>query len=140
VPTDLLRSTWSAISAGHGVLRSSFRDTKLGGLLRSEKEAAEASWRDLDWTDVPLPELPGRWTSALEEEAARPIDLSVAPVIRFVAIRLPNASTHLLVTYPRFLLDEETWFFVLCEWIEALEGSEPAGKPGQSTGRNQNRF
>lgn len=124
VPAEKLRHTWSGLAARHGVLRSAFRSKKQG-LIQAESDAAEASWRELDWSEVPLSELASRWAKTLAEEAARPIDLATAPVIRFVTIRLPGGSNHLLATNPRFLLDEDSWFLLLCEWIEALDG-QPA--------------
>ncbi len=125
VPMEKLRSTWSGLAARHGVLRSAFRSQKFGGLIQVESDAAEASWRELDWSEVPVSELGSRWSKTLAEEAARPIDLATAPVVRFVTIRLPGGSNHLLATHPRFLLDEDSWFLLLCEWIEALDG-QPA--------------
>jgi non-ribosomal peptide synthetase component F len=61
-----------------------------------------------------------------EEEAARPFDLATPPLVRFVAIQLPGGHCHLLATFPRFLLDEESVFALICEWLEALEGVVPA--------------
>ncbi len=139
VSTEKLRATWSGLAARHGVLRSAFRSQKSGVLIRAESDAAEASWRELDWSEVPVSELGSRWSGTLAEEAARPIDLATAPVLRFVTIRLPGGSNHLLATHPRFLLDEDSWFLLLCEWIEALDGQpspelleESASEPGTS--------
>lgn len=128
VPMEKLRATWSGLASRHGVLRSAFRSQKFGGLIRAESDAAEASWRELDWSEVPVSELGSRWAATLAEEAARPIDLATAPVLRFVTIRLPGGSNHLLATHPRFLLDEDSWFLLLCEWMEALDG-QPAPEP-----------
>ncbi|MEX1118990.1 MAG: AMP-binding protein, partial [Terrimicrobiaceae bacterium] len=122
IPMEKLRATWSGLASRHGVLRSAFRSQKIGGLIRVESEAAEASWRELDWSEIPVSELASRWAATLAEESARPVDLATAPVLRFVTIRLPGGSNHLLVTHPRFLLDEDSWFLLLCEWVEALDG------------------
>ncbi len=129
VSMEKLRGTWSGLAARHGVLRSGFRSQKFGGLIRTESDAAEASWRELDWSEVPVSELASRWAGTLADEAARPIELATAPVLRFVTIRLPGGSNHLLVTQPRFLLDEDSWFLLLCEWIEALDGQNAPELP-----------
>jgi pimeloyl-ACP methyl ester carboxylesterase len=140
VPAEKLRQTWSGLATRYGVLRSAFRSNKIGGLIQAENDAAEASWRQLDWSEVPVSELGSRWAETLAEEAALPIDLATAPAIRFLTIRLPDGSNHLLATHPRFLLDEDSWFLLLCEWIEALDGQpapeligEPAPEPSAST-------
>lgn len=125
VPVPLLTQTWERLASLHGALRSSFRKGHSKPLIRTEHDGAKASWRELDWSDVPPTELAERWASALADEASRPIDPQSPPPIRFLAIRLPGGSSHLLATYPRFLLDEESWFFLLCEWLEALDGRLP---------------
>jgi non-ribosomal peptide synthetase component F len=125
VPEALLRGTWAALALARGILRSGYRKGHGRPMVRIEHEKAEPSWRDLDWSDVPREELAARWAQAREEEAARPVDPLLAPPIRFLTIRLPGGSTHLLATHPRFVFDEESWFFLLCEWLEALDGKLP---------------
>jgi hypothetical protein len=130
VPAALLRETWAALALAHGTLRSGYRKGHGRPMVRLEHETAEPAWRDLDWSDVPHGELAVRWAEARAGEAARPIDPQMPPPIRFLTIRLPDGATHLLATHPRFLFDEESWFFLLCEWIEAFEGKLP--KPAEA--------
>ena len=138
VPGPLLREAWKAVASAHGVLRSAFRKAGASGLQRIEHDGAEASWRDLDWSEVPPEDIGARWTALQAEEVARPIDLHVAPVLRFVSITLPGGARHQLVTFPQFAIDEEAWFFFLCEWLEALEGRRPEksrpGSPAAASG------
>lgn len=123
VPTALLRSTWAALSARHDSLQSGFRFGKSPARI-FHGDAAPA-WSELDWSELPAGEVRERWAGLLAAEAANPPEESMAPPLRFVAIRLPGGSTHVLATHPRFFLNEEAWFFLLCEWIEALGGAPP---------------
>jgi len=133
VPVARLRESWTRMASGHEALRSGFRPSG-GKLFRIAGEVAGTPWRELDWKDVPPADLPARWADELAADAARPLDASLAPALRFLAITLPGGSTHVLATFPRFLVDEESLFFVLCEWIESLEGAgnPPPPSPGDS--------
>lgn len=124
-----LQAAWRKVAAVHGMLRSGFRKAATGELIRRELEAAESPWRTLDWQAVPPQEIPARWSALLEEDAAQPIDLANPPLLRFVAILLPGGHSHLLATFPRFLLDEDSLFHLICEWLEAIDGSTPVATP-----------
>jgi len=120
-----LRASWQKVAAVHGMLRSGFRKAATGELMRRELEAAESPWTSLDWQNVPSAEIPRRWSALLEADAAQPIDLANPPLLRFQTILLPGGHCHLLATFPRLLLDEDSLFQLLCEWLEALEGATP---------------
>ena len=126
---DHLQAAWRKVAAVHGMLRSGFRKAPSGELMRREHEGAECPWHTLDWQAVPPEEIPARWAALLEEDAAQPIDLATPPLLRFCAILLPGGHCHVLATFPRFLLDEDSLFHLICEWLEALEGANPAGTP-----------
>lgn len=128
VPAEKLRSLWSRMAAAHPILRSSFRGSG-SKLVRVVHEASEPPWKELDWREVPVSEIGSRWAAELAADAARPLDASVAPALRFLAITLPGGSTHVLLTFPRYLLDEESLFFLLCEWIEGVEGAASQNAP-----------
>jgi hypothetical protein len=69
-----------------------------------------------------------------EGEIAQTFDLADPPLIRFVAIELPAGHCHLLMTYPKVLLDEDALFRLLCAWLGALEGALPLdveSRPGR---------
>jgi len=127
-----LRESWHRVSARHGILRSTFRKAPTGEFLRQERDAAEAPWRTLDWSSVPGTELGARWKATCDEDAAEPLDLSKAPAIRFLAIDLPNGHCHLLITFPKVLLDEDSLFRLLCDWLNAFEGELPPAETSES--------
>jgi Non-ribosomal peptide synthetase modules and related proteins len=123
---ELLQSAWRKVAAAHGMLRSGFRKASTGELYRREQEASEIPWQTLDWQAVAPAEIPARWTTLLEEDAAKPMDFAHPPLLRFTVILLPGGHCHVLATFPRFLLDEDSLFQLICEWLEALEGVVPA--------------
>jgi hypothetical protein len=124
-PAARIRQAWQQVIAQYGVLRSSFFRVPTGEFLYRQHEGVEASWQLMDWTKVTAEEVPRRWSALLEEDAAQPFDLARPPLIRFVTIELPAGHCHLLMTYPKVLLDEDALFRLLCAWLGALEGALP---------------
>ena len=124
-PAARVRQAWQQVTANYGVLRSSFFKVPAGDFLYREHDGIEASWRLLDWTKLAAEEAPERWSALLEEDAAQPFDLAKPPLVRFIAIELPQGHCHLLMTYPKVLLDEDAVFRLLCAWLGALEGALP---------------
>lgn len=122
---EQLRASWQKVAAVHGMLRSGFRKAAGGELARREHDAAESPWTAQDWQTVPPEEIPQRWSALLEADAVQPIDLANPPLLRFQTILLPGGHCHVLATFPRLLLDEDSLFHLICEWLEALEGGTP---------------
>lgn len=122
---DQLRASWQKVAAVHGMLRSGFRKGAGGELARREQEEGESPWTAQDWQNVPPEEIPRRWAALLEADAAQPIDLASPPLLRFQTILLPGGHCHVLATFPKLLLDEDSLFHLICEWLEALEGGTP---------------
>jgi non-ribosomal peptide synthetase component F/pimeloyl-ACP methyl ester carboxylesterase len=124
-PAARVRQAWQQVTAHYGVLRSSFFKVPAGEFLYREHDGIEALWQLLDWTKLTADERPHRWSALLEEDAAQPFDLAKPPLVRFTAIELPQGYCHLLMTYPKVLLDEDAVFRLLCAWLGALEGALP---------------
>jgi len=124
-PIGHLRDAWQEVITARGILRSSFPKAAAGEILHRHHEAADISWSSLNWTDIAPAELSPRWQALLNEDARAPFDLSTPRLIRFKAIELPGGHCQLLVTFPKLLLDEDVVFHVLCEWLEALQGTAP---------------
>ena len=124
-PAARARQAWQQVTAHYGVLRSSLFKVPAGEFLYREHDGIEASWQLLDWTKLTAEETPHRWSALLEEDAAQPFDLAKPPLVRFAAIELPQGHCHLLMTYPKVLLDEDAVFRLLCAWLGALEGALP---------------
>lgn len=124
-PAARVRQAWQQVITHYGVLRSSFFKIPTGEFLYREHDDIEGSWQVLDWSKTSPEEVPRRWAALLEEDAAQAFDLAMPPLVRFVAIELPAGHCHLLMTYPKVLLDEDALLRVLCAWLGALEGALP---------------
>lgn len=116
-----IHDAWRAVTARHGILRSSFVRRGDGSLLVREGDAIETPWTTLDWQDEPAESIPEKWTSLLSEDAATSIDMSKAPCVRFHEILLPGGGAHFLLTVPAFLLDERSTAQVLVDWLLTLD-------------------
>jgi len=124
-PAEALREAWQKVADGRSILRSHFSKAATGETLHRTREATEVSWSTLDWKDVPPAEISALWQDVQEKDAVQAFDPSKPPLVRFQAIELPGGHCHLLVTFPKLLLDEDALFHILCEWIEALQGAVP---------------
>lgn len=131
-PVAHLQNAWQQVAAGQGAFHASFTRAATGEMLRRETDDSAIAWTTLDWKDVPPAEIPARWQALLENDARQPFDLAAPPLLRIQAIELPGGHCHQLVTFPKLLLDEDTLFHVLCEWLEVLEGRPPQ-EPAQPT-------
>lgn len=118
----ILQAAWQHLIASHPVLRSGFLKSSSGETVQRIADSGEPSWAVHDWKDVPLTDIPARWNALLEADAAKPFDPANPPLLRFQAIELPGGHCHQLVSFPKLLLDEDTLFHLLCEWLEALDG------------------
>ena len=115
-----LRAAWHAVVLRHGILRSSF--TQFAGEMVTvrETDSAGTEWADLDWMGEAQEAVPGKWNALLAEEAQRPFDAAVLPLMRIHEIRLPGGNAHYLLTFPSFLLDELSVVRVLADWLVAI--------------------
>ena len=95
-PAARVRQAWQQVTAHYGVLRSSFFKVPAGEFLYREHDGIEASWQLVDWTKLTAEETPHRWSALLEEDAAQPFDLAKPPLVRFIAIELPQGHCHLV--------------------------------------------
>ena len=124
-PAGALREAWQMVAGARGILRSHFSKAATGETLHRTRDTSEIAWSSLDWKDVSPAEISARWSDLQEKDAADSFDPAKPPLIRFQAIELPGGHCHLLVTFPKLLLDEDALFHILCEWIEALQGAVP---------------
>jgi len=122
----VLQAAWQQLVGSHRILRSGFSKSSNGETVQRIAESGKPSWALHDWKDVPIAEIPARWNTLLEADAAQPFDPANPPLLRFQAIELPGGHCHQLISFPKLLLDEDTLFHLLCEWLEALDGVTPA--------------
>ena len=131
-PVDirLLQKSWKWVTQRHGLLRSSF-SRKTGNILSfHEHENCETIWRPLNWCNLSSKEISVQWNRLQAKDAMEPFSLSQPPLLRFHAIKLPGETYHFLWTCHPILLDEESIFLVLRDWLifyeELSYGRQPS--------------
>lgn len=120
-----LQTAWQQVASQHAAFHASFSRAATGETLIRQTTESQIAWTTLDWKTVAPAEIPSRWQALLAEDARQPFDLASPPLLRIQAIELPGGHCHQLVTFPKLLLDEDTLFHVVCEWLEVLEGRPP---------------
>lgn len=114
-----LRAAWDLVCATHSVLHSRFSSSAAGEVRVQSVPGAKPTWRELDWQALKPEEIPSRWESLQNSDAADPFGSD--SLVRITEILLPGGSSHFLLTFPSFLLDESSIARVLLDWLVALE-------------------
>lgn len=123
-----LQQAWQKVIASHRILRSGFSKSSSGETVQRVTESGEPVWTAHDWKDIPVEEIPERWNALRAADAALAFDPARPPLLRFQAIELPGGHCHQLISFPKFLLDEDTLFHLLCQWLETLDGATHPGE------------
>lgn len=123
VNAGFLRHAWQVVAGRHPILRSAFIKSVEGVMVRVAAKA-EPHWVDLDWANVPEGEIPDRWAELQERDAGIEFESIAVPLLRFHRIMLPGGTSHHLLTFPSFLLDEYSIARVLIDLLLTL-GQSP---------------
>lgn len=133
VPAAAWRQAWERVAAVRPRLRLGYRSLPGEGLRAIEDPQGTPEWRALDWSRLEPSAVAEAWRK--EFDSARAPEPSMAPPLRLTHFTLPDGTTHLLATHPQFVYDEEDWFEILCEVLEALEGRFPSPLPASPPAR-----
>ena len=106
---------WRETVNRHSILRSSIHSEGLREALQVVVREVEPSWDMLDWSSWPATEIESSWTEYLNRDRLKPLDLSVAPAMRFALIRLPQNRWKFLWSLPALFLDGWSWPIVFRE-------------------------
>jgi len=124
---------WGLLARRYPILASTFSRDADGRWTCLSGEPAAADWPLLDWSAFPPAEVGDKWRDLLAADAGNPLDPTVAPPVRIQPIVLPGGSTHLLWSLHPALLDDQSIFVALRDWLtfygSSVEGVEPAGGP-----------
>ncbi|MFD4474910.1 amino acid adenylation domain-containing protein [Streptomyces sp. NPDC058471] len=85
---DRLRASWEAILSRHPILRASFHRRASGQAVQAIARSVELPWHEVDLSALPAPEARAALDRIVEEERARRLDVTVAPLLRLLLIRL----------------------------------------------------
>lgn len=131
-PVDirLLQKSWQWVIRRHGLLRSGF-SKKAGDVLSfREYKDCETVWHPLNWCNFSSEEISVQWNRLRSKDAAESIDLTHPPLFHFHIIKLPREMHHFLWTCHPILLDRESIFLVLRDWLifyeELSYGCQPS--------------
>lgn len=122
VNVKLVQKSWVLVTRRHGLLRASFNRKTDNALSFYEHEACEATWNVLHWCNLSREEISTQWSQLQAEDAVQPIDLNRPPLYRFHIVELPEKMHHFLWTCHSILLDRESIFLVLRDWLLFYEG------------------
>ncbi|HYO58358.1 non-ribosomal peptide synthetase, partial [Archangium sp.] len=99
------QKAWERVVAQNPILRTAFLWEGLAEPLQVVLPSVELPWRQLDWRGVPAAEREARLASLVNEERARCFELSRAPLMRVVLVRVDEAAYHCLWSFHHLLLD-----------------------------------
>ncbi|MEV5976565.1 amino acid adenylation domain-containing protein [Streptomyces sp. NPDC052114] len=136
-PLDVarLRAAWQELPARHDALRASFHRLASGEAVQVVAQDVELPWREADVSDRTEADALAEAARLAEDEAAARLDLSAAPLLRLLLIRLREDRHHLVVTSHHIVADGWSTPLLLTEVSEAYaEGGAPLADAADSVG------
>ncbi|HKH49292.1 MAG TPA: amino acid adenylation domain-containing protein, partial [Thermoanaerobaculia bacterium] len=112
---------WHAVGDRHPALRSAFVWEGLDAPLQVVRRPVEIPWRHEDWSAVPESERPERLAALYREERELGFDLTRAPLMRCVLVRLAGGLHHFVWSHHHLLLDGWSLPLVLREVFTAYD-------------------
>ncbi|MFJ4791169.1 amino acid adenylation domain-containing protein [Streptomyces sp. NPDC088794] len=134
--TRRLRASWEALVARHAVLRASFHECATGESVQVVAKSAVLPWHEVDLSGLPEAEAEAEAERLAEAESAQRFDLTRAPLLRLLLIRLADDRHRLVVTSHHIVLDGWSTPIVLNEVaaVYAAQGDASGLQRTQSYG------
>ena len=121
--TAALRQAWQSTTERLPVLRTSFHWQGLDVPLQAVHSRLPSSFEELDWRGLSASEQHERYQHFLLEERRRGFELSRAPLMRMVALRLQENVWRLHWSHSHLLLDGWSLGLVLQEFFSLYDAS-----------------
>ncbi|MEV0643414.1 amino acid adenylation domain-containing protein [Streptomyces sp. NPDC050619] len=99
------RASWQALLDRHAALRASFHERKSGAPVQLIARKVRLPWRETDLSGVAEAERTARAAELAAQEHAKRLDLSAAPLLRLLLIRLADQQHQLVLTTHHILMD-----------------------------------
>ena len=115
------QSAWQAAADRHAALRTSFHWQGRPRPTQVVASKAEAPWTIHDWTGLTADDQERRWRRELDEDRARPFDLSSPPLMRFGLSRIAPRTYWFRWSQHHLLLDGWSSAIVLNDVLAAYE-------------------
>ncbi|MEU0487370.1 condensation domain-containing protein, partial [Streptosporangium sp. NPDC006013] len=121
-PLDVpaLRAAAARLLERHSNLRAAFWHEDLSRPVQVIPDSVEPSWREVEGADP---------AAVAAEERARPFDLAVPPLIRFVLVRPEPGRHRLVITNHHILLDGWSTPLLVAELLALYLGVEAPPAP-----------
>ncbi|NJQ03961.1 amino acid adenylation domain-containing protein [Streptomyces sp. PLAI1-29] len=100
-----LRASWEALVARHPVLRAGFHQRPSGETVQVVRRAVTLPWREADLSGLPEEDAAAEVTRLADRERAERFDLTAAPLLRLLLVRLGPERYRQIVTAHHTLLD-----------------------------------
>ncbi|MFE7116949.1 amino acid adenylation domain-containing protein [Streptomyces sp. NPDC057654] len=100
-----LRTSWETLLARHAALRASFHRRKSGTAVQVIARDVVLPWREADLSEMPEAEATARIGQLAREERAQRLDLTSAPLLRLLVIRLGEDRHRMVLTSHHILMD-----------------------------------
>lgn len=125
----LLREAWRTAVGRHPVLRSSFHYERLDAPVQVTRWDADPPWREVYLWDEPASRYRARLDELLNEDRARPFELTQAPLLRLTLVYGSGQRAWLVWTYHNLLLDGWSACLVLADVFQAYRDFTVGHRP-----------
>ena len=98
-------AAWTAVIARHAILRTLFTWQGRDKPLQLVRHHVETPWQTLDWRDASMPEQDAQLTALLQRDRDLGFDLTSAPLLRCLSIRLGETSWRFVLSFHHLILD-----------------------------------
>lgn len=115
-------AAWSEILSRHQALRSSFEWEDIDSPVQIVHKNLSLPFRVLDWSEITCEEQDKDYACLLESEVDRGFDLTAAPLMRLVLIRLSDEKFYFIWTFHHILFDGWSLQIIISE-VFGLYGS-----------------
>ncbi|MEU2794794.1 amino acid adenylation domain-containing protein [Streptomyces sp. NPDC007100] len=100
-----LRSCWEALLTRHPTLRASFHQCASGATVQVISRDVELPWREADLSGLGQAEASAELACLCERELGEGFDLTTAPLLRLLLVRLADDRHRLVMTTQHVILD-----------------------------------
>jgi nonribosomal peptide synthetase CepB len=119
---DRLRAAWTSLVARHESLRTSFHQLGSGETVQVVVDRADIAWRTADVSHLERADAAAEVERLLAEDQAQRFDVTRAPLLRLLLIRLGEERHRLVLTSHHILLDGWSTPIILGEMSAAYAG------------------
>ncbi|MGP2443021.1 condensation domain-containing protein, partial [Streptomyces sp. JW3] len=115
---ERFRASWQALLNRHAALRASFHQRKSGAPVQLIAHEVDLPWQTTDLSDLAEAEQTAEAAALAARERAHRLDVTVAPLLRLLLIRLTDERHQLVLTTHHLLLDGWSMPVLLAELAE----------------------